>query len=67
MEPAGTFGVPPVLRRGQEASGSILRSQVAEACVAALVEPAASCKVVEVVARDGVRQKSYEELFQSVA
>ena len=32
-KPAGFYGVPPA-RPGQEASGSILRTQVAELCVA---------------------------------
>ena len=33
VKPAGFYGVPPA-RPGQEASGSILRRQVAELCVA---------------------------------
>ena len=33
MKNAGFYGVPPA-RPGQESSGSILRSQVAELCVA---------------------------------
>lgn len=40
--------------------------QVAECCVAALVEPAASYKVVEVIARESNPARPYTELFASV-
>jgi hypothetical protein len=39
---------------------------VAEVCVAALVEPDAKNKVVEVVAKVGELDKTYAELFKSV-
>jgi hypothetical protein len=43
MKGANTYGVPPL-----KEAGSILRRQVAELCVAALYEPGASNKIVEV-------------------
>ena len=56
------YGLPP-----RKQPGSILRSQVAECCIAALVEPAASGKVVEVIAEQGsAGQRPYTELFASV-
>ncbi len=55
------FGLPPRRR-----PGSILRRQVAECCVEALVEPAASNKVVEIIAESGTRQEPYAQLFASV-
>lgn len=55
------FGLPPRRR-----PGSILRSQVAECCVAALVEPAASNKVVEVITEEGAPPLGYAQLFASV-
>ncbi|KAF8068154.1 hypothetical protein HT031_001840 [Scenedesmus sp. PABB004] len=60
MEGPGAFGFPP--RR----SGSILRSQVADVCVEALVCPAAVDKCVEVVAQRGAPQRSIAELFDAV-
>ncbi|KAG1668854.1 hypothetical protein FOA52_004949 [Chlamydomonas sp. UWO 241] len=51
MKGPGFYGVPPILPRSNAVpAGSILRRQVAEVCVAALVEPAASGKVVEIIA-----------------
>jgi uncharacterized protein YbjT (DUF2867 family) len=47
--------------------GSIPRSKVAEVCVAALTEPTARNKIVEVVARADAPATSVEELFTSVA
>ncbi|GLC67258.1 hypothetical protein PLESTF_000534300 [Pleodorina starrii] len=61
MEGPGSFGVPPAKK-----SGSILRSQVAEVCVAALTEPAAANKVVEVIAERGAPAKSLGELLAGV-
>lgn len=65
MKPAGYYGVPPVAPP-QEEAGSILRSQVADVCVAALVEPSASNKVVEVIAKKNAPKMSMAELFNSV-
>ncbi|GIL82890.1 hypothetical protein Vretimale_8390 [Volvox reticuliferus] len=61
MAAPGTFGVPPVKK-----SGSILRSQVADVCVAALTEPAAANKVVEVIAEKDAPVRSLGELFAGV-
>lgn len=47
-------------------TGSILRSQVAECCVEALVEPAASFKVVEIVTDPATPNRPYSELFAGV-
>ena len=66
MKGPGFYGVPPA-KPGQETAGSILRKQVAELCVAAIVEPAASGKVVEVIAKQGAPESSFAELYQSVA
>ena len=57
-----SFGLPPRRR-----PGSVLRSQVAECCVAALVEPAARGKVVEMIAEEAAPHLGYTELFSSVA
>ena len=65
MEGPGYYGVPPA-KPGQETAGSILRKQVAELCVAAIVEPTASNKVVEVIAKKGGPERSFADLFQSV-
>jgi hypothetical protein len=58
---ADTFGLPP-----RRTPGSVLRSQVAEACVAALVEPAAEKKVVELVAETEALKKGWAELYAGV-
>ncbi|XAR59322.1 hypothetical protein NMG60_11015111 [Bertholletia excelsa] len=46
--------------------GSISRDQVAEVAVEALIHPAASYKVVEIVARAEAPRRSFEELFGSI-
>lgn len=56
-----TFGLPP-----RRTPGSILRRQVAEICVDALSEPAASNKVVEIVADQNEIVRSAAELFSNV-
>jgi uncharacterized protein YbjT (DUF2867 family) len=62
MKAANAFGLPP-----RESPGSILRQQVARVCVAALTEPAAVNKVVEVIAKQDAPQLSFAQLFQGVA
>mmetsp|Transcript_112068 Transcript_112068/g.175027 ORF Transcript_112068/g.175027 Transcript_112068/m.175027 type:complete len:340 (+) Transcript_112068:66-1085(+) len=62
MKQANTFGLPPARKQ----AGSILRSQVADLCVEALVTPAASNKIVEVIAVKGESEMTPEELFSSV-
>lgn len=47
--------------------GSIPRTKVAQVCVEALFQPAASNKIVEIVARTEASEKSFEQLFASVA
>ncbi len=47
--------------------GRIPRQKVAQTCVEALFLPAARNKVVEVVTRPAITQKSFEQLFASVA
>jgi len=59
MKPPGYYGVPP---RGK--AGSVLRRQVAEVCVAALYEPAASNSVVEVIAETSAPDLPYPGLFE---
>lgn len=61
MEGPDAFGLPP-----RKQPGGILRAQVAEVCVASLVEPAAANKIVEIVATREAPQKSLEELFMAV-
>lgn len=56
-----TYGLPP-----RQMAGSILRTQVADCCIQALVEPSASCKVVEIIAKQDAPRRPYTELFQSV-
>jgi len=56
-----SFGLPP-----RRMPGSVLRSQVAEGCVAALVEPAATNKILEVVSEVGATSRPWAELFASV-
>jgi hypothetical protein len=60
----GEFGLLPGKRFP---TGSILRSQVAECCVESLVEPAASCKLVELVTDPKTPNRTYAELFAGVA
>ena len=62
---------PPCLAssaRPDSARGCLLLdcAQVAEVCVAALVEPSAANKVVEVIAEQGAPAKSLAELFAGV-
>lgn len=59
----------PVVMQGADTlfDGSIPRSQVAKVCVAALDQPLAHNKIVEIVARDDVPQQSFEALFAGVA
>ena len=56
--PAGHFGLPPA-----RLPGSVLRTQVADVCVEALVEPAAWNAVVECVAVAGGPPTSPAEWF----
>lgn len=58
---ADAFGLPP-----RRTPGSISRAAVAEGCVAALVEPSASCKVVEVVTEKGAARTPWAELYAQV-
>lgn len=58
----GTYGLPP-----RRTPGSVLRRVVADACVEALVEPAAADKVVELVSESGAPKRPFAELFASVA
>uniref|UniRef100_A0A383VB59 NAD(P)-binding domain-containing protein n=1 Tax=Tetradesmus obliquus TaxID=3088 RepID=A0A383VB59_TETOB len=62
MEGPDSFGFPPMRR-----SGAILRSQVADVCVEALVCPAAADKVVEVIAVESAPERSLQQLFESVS
>lgn len=48
-------------------SGSIPRTKVAQVCVEALSQPAAHNKIVEVIAKPEAPDKSFEQLFASVA
>lgn len=61
MARPGTYGFPPL-----QTSGSILRSQVADVCVEALVCPDAAGKVVEVIADKDAAVLSLDQLFQGV-
>jgi len=65
MRGPGFYGVNP-LNRLAEPAGAILRKQVAEVCVAALVEADAQNKVVEIVAKEEAVEKSFTDLFKSV-
>lgn len=47
--------------------GSIPRTKVAQVCVEALSQAAARNKVVEIVAKEEAQEKSFDELFASVA
>jgi hypothetical protein len=55
------YGFPPL-----KTAGSILRRQVAELCVEALVQPAAANKVVEAIAEVDMPPRDAAELFSSV-
>jgi len=60
MKGPNYYGFPPL-----KESGSILRSQVAEVCIEALVNPAAEGKVVEVIADDKAPDLPYDALFSN--
>ena len=47
--------------------GSIPRTKVAQVCVEALFDPAARNKIVEIVAKAEAPEKSFDQLFASVA
>ncbi|MBV8883470.1 MAG: NAD(P)H-binding protein [Chroococcidiopsidaceae cyanobacterium CP_BM_RX_35] len=47
--------------------GSIPRTKVAQVCVEALFQPSARNKIVEIVAKPETPERSFEELFASVA
>lgn len=47
--------------------GSIPRTKVAQVCVEALLQPAARNKIVEIVAKPEAPERSFEELFATVA
>lgn len=55
------YGLPP-----RKSPGSIPRASVAECCVAALVEPAASGKVVELICDKEAPALGFTELFAAV-
>jgi uncharacterized protein YbjT (DUF2867 family) len=57
---ADTFGLPP--RRGP---GSVLRSEVAAGCIAALVTPESNGKIIEVIQEQGAPKRAWTELFAS--
>lgn len=61
MKGPNVLGTPPAKK-----SGSILRSQVAEVCIAALKDKEASNKVVEVIAESSAPQRTISELFKDV-
>eukprot|EP00210_Caulerpa_lentillifera_P002754 g2633.t1 len=63
MESAGTFGFGG---RGQQIGGAILRSQVAQCCLEALLEPAATNKTVEIITKTDAPARSFVELFTTV-
>lgn len=58
----------PVVMQGADTlfDGSIPRRKVAQVCVEALFEPQARNKIVEVVAKPEVPEKSFQQLFTSV-
>lgn len=47
--------------------GNIPRLKVAETCVAALKDPAAKNKIVEIIAQENAAEKSFSELFAGVS
>lgn len=47
--------------------GNIPRLKVAETCVAALNDPAAKNKIVEIIAQENAAEKSFSELFAGVS
>eukprot|EP00955_Chlamydomonas_euryale_P083849 363897-Chlamydomonas_euryale.AAC.4 len=65
MKGPGFYGAPPA-RAQAEPAGSILRRQVAEVCVASLVESSSDNKVVEIVTKKDAVEKTFTELFEGV-
>lgn len=61
VAPADTYGLPPRKR-----PGSILRSKVAEGCIAALVEPEATNKTLEVISTKDAPSRPWKELFATI-
>eukprot|EP00854_Cymbomonas_tetramitiformis_P007494 gene7494-8920_t len=61
MKGPNSFGLPP-----REQPGSILREQVAEVCVAALIEEEAANKIVEVISKESADEQSMSDLFAGV-
>ncbi len=59
----------PVLMSSADtlSDGSIPRTKVAQVCVEALFQPAARNKIVEIVAKPEIPERSFEELFAVVA
>jgi len=59
----------PVLMSSADtlSDGSIPRTKVAQVCVEALFQPAARNKIVEIVAKPEIPERSFEELFAAVA
>ena len=60
MGPADAYGLPP-----RKSPGSILRSQVAEVCLAAVVDEGAENKTVEIVTESGATTP-LAELFSKI-
>lgn len=57
----------PIMSRADTLfDGSLPRTKVAQVCVAALSEPAAQNKIVEIVAKPDAPSKTFAELFSSV-
>ena len=61
MKGANAYGLPP-----KPTPGSILRSQVADVCVAALIEPDAANKIVEVVTDEKASEITFASMFYGV-
>jgi len=59
---ADAFGLPP-----RRMPGSILRTDVADGCIVALVAPEASNKVVEVITEKDQSRRAWAEVFASVS
>lgn len=59
---ADAFGLPP-----RRMPGSILRTDVADGCVVALVAPEASNKVVEVITEKNQTRRAWAEVFATVS
>lgn len=62
MEAAGTFG----FGKGKQRGGAILRSQVAQCCLEALIQPSAKNKTVEIITKPDAPSRSFAELFEAV-